>query len=335
MHLKKKVIVLIQSYQNLQIVYHLINSGHKFLICTSNHSVYKLCLLLGWEVYGLNFIKLKVKYFNIKFFRIFFSFLNFYILRRYLKKISDKEPVSYLITILGMDYELLPAFLNLERKVFFWNDSTYARPKMVKNFNLKKKIKLKLYNFLFSTNFKYFKDETFDSYMWHDINDLKSFIKIIKYKSVNKTVPQQILKKFLNNKYSIIILGDYSFFSLSRKINIGKFIILIKKLLKDFPGSVFYKPHPGSTNCFYSSKLFGKNIISDFIPAEILCSTGAIILTVGSATSKSLSVKNSRKIIGIGKLVDLRDDLFPMSIRQGLKHVNDYNDLLEKIKGFI
>jgi len=335
MYLKKKVVVLIQSYQNLQVVYHLINSGHNFLICTSNHSVYKFCILMGWEVYGLNFIKLKIKFFNITILRIFFSFLHFYIFRRYLHKISNKEPVSYLITILGMDYELLPAFLNLEREVFFWDDSWYAKHKIVKNVTLKKLIKLKLYNFLFSTNFKYIKEETFDYIMMHDVNDLKSSIKIIKYKSINKTIPQHVLKKFSNNKYPIIILGDYSFFSISRKINIGKFIILIKKLFKDFPGSVFYKPHPGSTSCFYSTKLFGKNLISDFIPAEILCSTGSIILTVGSATSASLSVKNSRKIIGIGKLVDLRKNLFPMSIRQGLKHVNDYNDLLDKIKRFI
>ena len=220
MYLKKKVVVLIQSYQNLQVVYHLINSGHNFLICTSNHSVYKFCILMGWEVYGLNFIKLKIKFFNITILRIFFSFLNFYILRRYLQKISNKEPVSYLITILGMDYELLPAFLNLEREVFFWDDSWYSRHKIVKNITLKKIIKLKLYNFLFSTNFRYIKDETFDNIMMHDVNDLKSSIKIIKYKSINKTIPQQILKKFSNNKYPIIILGDYSFFSISRKINI-------------------------------------------------------------------------------------------------------------------
>jgi len=335
MYLKKKVIVLVQSYPNLQAVYHLIKSGHNFLICTSNHSVYKFCILMGWEVYGLNFIKLKIKFFNITILRIFFSFLNFHILRRYLKKISNKEPVSYLITILGMDYELLPAFLNLERKVFYWNDTPYIKSKIVKNVNLKKIIKLKLYNFLFSTNFKYFKTEIFDHYMWHDINTLNSFIKIIKYKSINKAIPQQILKKFSNNKYPIIILGDYSFFSISRKINIGKFIILIRKLLEDFPGSVFYKPHPGSTSCLYSSKLFGKNIISDFIPAEILCSSGSIILTVGSATSVSLSVRDLRKVIGIGKLVDLRKDLFPTTFRENLKHVTNYNDLFDKIKKLI
>ena len=54
-----------------------------------------------------------------------------------------------------------------------------------------------------------------------------------------------------------------------------------------------------------------------------------VIMTIGSASVVNL--KTIAKVIGIGNLVDLCNDLYETSERQGLKHIKDLEAFHKKI----
>ena len=76
-------------------------------------------------------------------------------------------------------------------------------------------------------------------------------------------------------------------------------------------------------------KYFGKNIIEDFMPIEVIGHQCKVIITLGSASVLSLKNTNAQ-VIGVGNLVDMCQDLFEMSEAQGLKHVKEL-ETFEKI----
>ena len=124
-------------------------------------------------------------------------------------------------------------------------------------------------------------------------------------------------------------LGIMSFYDLSRKCNIIKLIDLISDLNLRYPDKVYYKPHPGSVGSSHL-KYFGRNIIEDFIPIEMIGNNCRVIMTIGSASVVNLK-KTVAKVIGIGNLVDLCNDLYETSERQGLKHIKDLEAFHKKI----
>ena len=131
-----------------------------------------------------------------------------------------------------------------------------------------------------------------------------------------------------------MLLGDYDFYELSLRCNIIKLIKLIERLKEHFPGQIYYKPHPGTVDNSHHSYFSTDEILPCDIPVENLSGEFAAFLTLGSAAVIELK-RQGATVLGIGKIVDMCEDLFQMSERQGLKHLNDLDTLLNELHATI
>ena len=224
-----------------------------------------------------------------------------------------------------MDWILLPAFLNLRRAFYYWDDSFYAKRQKITKPSLTLKVKNSILNLIYGTKFTLFTDESMTFFPWIEEYRLpKNCLKLSG--NVNSAIPSLKYKNgFKINRWKIVFLGDYDFYDMSQRCNIAKLIRLIERLNDLYFDGVFYKSHPGSVSSSHET-IFGANEIDSFIPIEIIGNSCEIILTLGSAAVLSLKETNA-KVIGIGKLVDMCSDLFPMSEIQGLTHVEDFASL--------
>ena len=228
-----------------------------------------------------------------------------------------------------MDRKILPAFLNLKNEFFFWNDSFYSPAAKSHTSNFFLRFKNQIQNVVYRTKFSLYNDHLMPNIPLTSLKDLPPNCVHLDGEPNSNITNLMPTKNLFNKEYEIVLLGDYEFYDLSRKCNIIKLIDLINDLNLRYPDKVYYKPHPGSVGSSHL-KYFGRNIIEDFIPIEMIGNNCRVIMTIGSASVVNLK-KTVAKVIGIGNLVDLCNDLYETSERQGLKHIKDLEAFHKKI----
>lgn len=324
----KRVILLIQSYPAFRLLYWLSANGQNILVLTSKPHIRRVCKSLGISsvLIQFNLPKNHICYFIPNFFvRNIETFIKFIISKKILRRLNKHEKLDFITTIVGMDWNLLPAFLNLGAPFYYWDDSFYVKRHKSTNSSLLVKLKNSIQNLVFKTKFELFNDEIMTDFPWTDLNRLPKHCLQLSGQINSIAIPSKLLSKFNKKKWKIVLIGDYDFYEMSIKCNIVKLIRLVEKLKYMYPNEVFYKPHPGSMSQSHKS-LFGDNEIDSDIPIEILGNSCETILTIGSAAAISLK-DTSARVIGIGELVDMCRDLFPMSEVQGIKHVESFGAL--------
>lgn len=325
----KRVVLLVQSYPAFRLVYFLLKKNQKVLIFTTHEGVRKVCAYLKLPCVCPEVVIDKVNYLLPLFFkRNLESYLTNLSSRRALGRLLKYREIDFVITIVGMDRKILPAFLNLKKNFFLWDDSFYVAAKKNTNNNILLRFKNSLLNLVYRTNFSLHHDSVMANIPLTDSKDLPVNCINLSGEPEKYLTDPRYTKGNIHKKYEIVFLGDYDFYEMSRKCNIVKLISLIKKINRQYPNKVFYKPHPGSWGNSHI-KYFGKNIIEDFMPIEVISHQCQVIITLGSASVLSLKNTNTQ-VIGIGNLVDMCQDLFEMSEAQGLKHVKEL-ETFEKI----
>ncbi len=329
----KEVYLLVQSYVALRLAYFLIFKKYNLTIITSKPSVVQFCNALKIPVIAPNYYE-KINFINKIFIKLKINIIirNLY-WKKKLKLIAEKNKnCIFIITILGMDYEILPALIGMKDNLVYFDDSFYAKRYHQKNQGLLRVIKLKLFNSILGTKFNYFNDEIMSGFTWMNLNDLpKEIIKLPC--SEMRGYAGKINLTITNKKYPIVFLGDYNLFEMSQKCNIGKLLNILQEINKFYPGKLFYKPHPGATDKD-GLTIFNENVIPDYFPAEILSNNVDCFLTIGSAAVVSLDHERV-KVIGLGNLVDLIPELLNMSSIQGLNNVKDKSALFKLISDSI
>ena len=331
--LNNRVVLLVQSYPALRLLYWLIENGQNVLVLTSKPHVKSVCESLVIPNILIQFSMPKNRlYFLIPNFllRNIESFTASIISKKTLRRLTKYEKLDFIITIAGMDWVLLPVFLNLRRSFYYWDDSFYAKRHKITKPRLTLKVKNLILNLIYGSKFTLFTDEYMAFFPWiEEYRMPKNCLKLSG--NINSAIPSLKYENDLKtNRWKIVFLGDYDFYDMSKKCNIAKLIRLIERLKDLYSDGVFYKSHPGSVSRSHETT-FGANEIDSFIPIEIVGNSCEIILTLGSAAVLSLKETNA-KVIGIGKLVDMCSDLFPMSEIQGLTHVENFAALQSVIE---
>lgn len=325
---KNRIVLLVQSYPALRLLYFLIGKNYKILVLTSDQKVKKLCQSLKIPyIFFRPEIKKDYLIFLIPKFLLpnINKLLIFRTANKVLWRLRKYNDLDFIITIVGMDWNLVPAFLNLGAPFYFWDDSFYAKRHKSTNLSLLVKLKNSIQNLVFKTKFELFNDEIMTNFPWTDLNRLPKNCLQLSGQINSTTIPSKLRSKFNKKKWKIVLIGDYDFYEMSIKCNIVKLIRLVEKLKYMYPNEVFYKPHPGSMSQSHKS-LFGDNEIDSAVPIELLGNSCDTILTIGSAAAIGLK-DTSARVIGIGELVDMCRDLFPMSEVQGIKHVESFEAL--------
>jgi hypothetical protein len=323
--MNKDIAVVVQSYPAFRIVYHLINNDYKVHVLSSNSSVLKYC-----QFASIDAIHLECKLFNHYLIRRtpFKYLLNYIYVKKELTRIININKFTLLFTILGLEIKILPAVLSLKEDIYFWDDSYCVTRIKSNSVKLKDFIKLKIFNIATNNNFKYYRDTSMHNFLCMDKFNFKKNIKILPDDFViNKKIPFNISCK-IKKSYYIVLLGDYSLYSMSLKINIAKLLNLIEEIKIIYKEKLFYKPHPGSSSVV-GLDIFEGRIIDEYIPIETMIDSIGCIISIGSASS--ITVANSGKLLGLGTILDLRSELKKLSSTQGLFHVADKSQLFSQI----
>tara|TARA_B110000908_G_scaffold80909_1_gene96972 strand:- start:26108 stop:27154 length:1047 start_codon:yes stop_codon:yes gene_type:complete len=325
---KNRIVLLVQSFPALRLLYFLVDKNYKILVVTSNQNVKRLCQSLAIP-YILICPKIQNYYliFLIPKFLLRYTdkLLKFRAANKALRRLGKYKDLDFIITIVGMDWNVLPAFLNLGAPFYYWDDSFYAKRHKSTSSSLFVKLKNSIQNLVYKTKFELFNDDIMVDFPWTEVNRLPKHCLQLSGQIDSVILPLKHGSKFNEKKWKIVLIGDYDFYEMSKKCNIVKLIRLVEKLRYMYPDKVFYKAHPGSTSQSHKA-LFGDNEIDSFLPIEIIGNSCEIILTLGSAAA--ISLKNtSTRVVGIGELVDMCRDLFPMSEVQGVRHVEDFGVL--------
>jgi hypothetical protein len=327
--LNRRIVILVQSYPAFRMVYYLKVNNHDVIVLTTKTDIRKVCNSLGIfcimpkpviiNKYIIYYLPNAIK-------NILQNYLINLSSKFILKKLSKKNNVDFIITILGMDRAILPAFLNFKKAFYYWDDSFYANRWKSDTLKIVSAIKIHIQNFLFSTHYKLFNDEMMKNFPWTARNSLPdNCTELISNldTSISQSLPP--VKSF-DKMYDLVILGGYDFYEFSKKCNIVKLINLVEKLQDRYPDKVFYKAHPG-TKSLTHKVFFGTNEVESFMPIEIIGNSCKVVLTLGSAAVVSLK-KTSAEVVGIGKLVDMCDDLYEMAKIQGLNNVDSWENLI-------
>ena len=325
--IKRRVFLLSQSFPSLRFARVLRESNHSVVIISSNPAVAYSARNEGFYVIELKCVN-DLSIFNIipnVVRRNFLSLYESHIAFKVLERMKKYQNLDFIITIIGMDWKILPAFLNLDKCFYFWDDSMYARRHSSQNIELFQVIKCFIQNKIYKCNYTLHSDSIMINFPWTKDKDLPL--------TCQKIYLQQSRQEnsISGVKRGIVLLGDYDFYELSRKCNIIKLIKLIELLKQEFPDQVYYKPHPGTQSTSHSLYFHPNEILHCDVPVESLAGEYAAFLTLGSAAVLELD-RNGANTFGIGEIVGMCADLFPMSERQGLKHSHDIHALLSDLR---
>ena len=118
------MVLLAQSFPSLRFARLLKENKHSIVIMSSNPSVVYAAKLEGFNVIVVNnSINFRlIQFLPTAFQRNIKSLLCSYMAFNIINRIKKYKKVEFIITILGMDWQILPAFLNLDRKFYYWDD---------------------------------------------------------------------------------------------------------------------------------------------------------------------------------------------------------------------
>ncbi len=323
--MNSNVLLVVQSYPALRILYHLIAKGFNVEVLSTNKTVIKYCKYYDITVKDMNLKIIEntfLKNYKIKY------IINYLIVKYIISTYINKKNFSLVFTILGLDLKLLPAILSLKYKIYFWDDSNCVKRLRINNLNIRDQLFLTFFNFITKNKFYYYSDTTFAKFMCVDIEKLNKNIEILPNNYVKNIIPNQLLRKNKKN-YKIILLGDYSLYAMSLKVNIIKLLNLIEEINSTFKNCLYYKPHPGS-NSIIGLEIFEGRVIDDFIPIESIIDSVNCVLCIGSTAS--IMDIYSNKLLGLGYIIDLRPELINLSKAQGLTHISNKASLINQIQ---